>query len=84
LNPLLYFSDYNNLKQLCSSKVLQQQSVGATDQACRVTEHQSLINRLQELPVKDQVKKTLAVHCHFDFSVVLAGILQGIERPGSV
>jgi len=58
---------------LCNNKVLQQQhSVGIRDQglslykAFRVTGHQSLVNRLQELPVQCQVVKTLAVHCHSD------------------
>jgi hypothetical protein len=38
---------------------------------------------LQELPMQYNVVKTPAIHCHSDFVVLLSGILQGVERPGS-
>jgi hypothetical protein len=77
-------------RSLCNTKVLQQHSVGTSDQGLSVyralclTGHQSSANRLLEFHAQYQVVKTLAVHCHSDVCNAAVGILQGVERSRSV
>jgi len=62
--------------------VMSDQQQNRNDRLC--WRHNLSVNGLQELPAQYHVVKTLAPHCHCDVCSAAVGILQGVERPGSV